>query len=61
FFLSKDGNTGDWNLLLTKDNIKVGYWSQKIFTNLADSANYIEWGGEVYSPPGTTPPPMGER
>ncbi|CAN1146229.1 hypothetical protein LINPERPRIM_LOCUS6747 [Linum perenne] len=37
----------------------MGYWPQKIFTSLADSADYIEWGGEVYSPQGTTPPPMG--
>ncbi|CAN0898118.1 hypothetical protein LINGRAHAP2_LOCUS19532 [Linum grandiflorum] len=37
----------------------MGFWPRKIFTNLVNSANYIEWGGEVYSPPDTIPPPMG--
>ncbi|CAN1140220.1 hypothetical protein LINPERHAP2_LOCUS11733 [Linum perenne] len=37
----------------------MGYWPKNIFTNLADSADYIEWGGEVYSPPGTTLAPIG--
>ncbi|CAN1140210.1 hypothetical protein LINPERHAP2_LOCUS11726 [Linum perenne] len=59
FFVAKDAKTGDWSLVLREDKTTMGYWPQKIFTNLADSADYIEWGGEVYSPPGTTPPPMG--
>ncbi|CAN0903064.1 hypothetical protein LINGRAHAP2_LOCUS22360 [Linum grandiflorum] len=37
----------------------MGYWPREIFTNLVDSVDYIEWGGEVYSPPGTIPTPMG--
>ncbi|CAN0841357.1 hypothetical protein LINGRAHAP2_LOCUS3245 [Linum grandiflorum] len=55
----KDPASGDWFLNVGKGNITIGYWPQKIFTALADSANYVEWGGEVFSPPGTTPPPMG--
>ncbi|CAN0841354.1 hypothetical protein LINGRAHAP2_LOCUS3245, partial [Linum grandiflorum] len=55
----KDPASGDWFLNVGKDNFTVGYWPQKIFTALVDSANYVEWGGEVFSPPGTTPPPMG--
>ncbi|CAN0890393.1 hypothetical protein LINGRAHAP2_LOCUS16408, partial [Linum grandiflorum] len=55
----KDAKTGDWFLWWRNDGIIMGYWPRKIFTNLADSADYIEWGGEVYSPPGIIPPPMG--
>ncbi|CAN1189743.1 hypothetical protein LINPERHAP2_LOCUS40085 [Linum perenne] len=58
-FIGKDTKKRDWYLAVGVSNTIVGYWPQKIFTNLADSANYIEWGGEVYSPRGTTPPPMG--
>ncbi|CAI0557853.1 unnamed protein product [Linum tenue] len=59
FFVRKDAANGDWFLVIGRTNITVGSWPQKIFTALADSANYVEWGGEVYSPPGTDPPPMG--
>ncbi|CAN1300710.1 hypothetical protein LINPERPRIM_LOCUS24665 [Linum perenne] len=59
FIGKKDTKKRDWYLAVGVSNTIVGYWPQKIFTNLADSANYIEWGGEVYSPRGTTPPPMG--
>ncbi|CAN1320482.1 hypothetical protein LINPERPRIM_LOCUS31710 [Linum perenne] len=59
FYIAKDVETGDWVFVLQRNNITMGYWPKKIFTNLADSADYIDWGGEVYSPPGTTPPPMG--
>ncbi|CAN1248461.1 hypothetical protein LINPERPRIM_LOCUS6747, partial [Linum perenne] len=59
YIAKKDVKTGDWVFVLRRNNITMGYWPQKIFTSLADSADYIEWGGEVYSPQGTTPPPMG--
>ncbi|CAN1300707.1 hypothetical protein LINPERPRIM_LOCUS24665, partial [Linum perenne] len=59
FIYTNDTKKRDWYLAVGVSNTIVGYWPQKIFTNLADSANYIEWGGEVYSPRGTTPPPMG--
>ncbi|CAN0925886.1 hypothetical protein LINGRAHAP2_LOCUS35002 [Linum grandiflorum] len=48
----KDSINGNWVLELKEDNTTLGYWPKEIFTDLADSANYIEWGGEVYSPPG---------
>lgn len=51
--------TGNWIFRLTDNNETMGYWPKEIFTSLADSADYIEWGGEVYSPSGITPPPMG--
>ncbi|CAI0414469.1 unnamed protein product [Linum tenue] len=57
-FVRKRATNGDWFLAIGKD-VPIGFWPQRIFTGLADSANYVEWGGEVYSPPGTSPPPMG--
>lgn len=30
----------------------LGYWPSSLFTNLADSASVIQWGGEVYTPDG---------
>ncbi|CAN0897632.1 hypothetical protein LINGRAHAP2_LOCUS19249 [Linum grandiflorum] len=59
FYVGQDAKSGDWFLWWRKDGIIVGYWPRRIFTNLADSADYVEWGGEVYSLPGTIPPPMG--
>ncbi|CAI0458884.1 unnamed protein product [Linum tenue] len=58
-FVYKDPANGNWFLQIGKDNMTVGTWPQKIFTGLSDSANYVEWGGEVYGPVGTTLPPMG--
>ncbi|CAN0841287.1 hypothetical protein LINGRAHAP2_LOCUS3196 [Linum grandiflorum] len=58
-YIGKDTKSGDWSLVYGHDRIIIGKWPHKIFSNLADSANYVEWGGEVYSPPGTDPPPMG--
>ncbi|CAN1295446.1 hypothetical protein LINPERPRIM_LOCUS22825 [Linum perenne] len=55
----KDTKNGDWVLVIGATRITMGYWPNKIFTNLRNPANYIEWGGEVYSPQGTPPPQMG--
>ncbi|CAN1263626.1 hypothetical protein LINPERPRIM_LOCUS11674, partial [Linum perenne] len=59
FVFKKTNKTGDWYFNVGSRNFTVGTWPQRIFTGLADSISNIEWGGEVYSPPGTTPPPMG--
>ncbi|CAN1777938.1 hypothetical protein LINPERHAP1_LOCUS14238, partial [Linum perenne] len=59
FIYTIDVESGDYFFNVGSDNFTVGSWPQKIFTGLADSISTIEWGGEVYSPPGTTPPPMG--
>lgn len=50
---------GNWWLLFEEEHIAVGFWPKRIFTGLGDLANYVEWGGEVFSPPGTPKPPMG--
>ncbi|CAN1295443.1 hypothetical protein LINPERPRIM_LOCUS22825 [Linum perenne] len=59
FYIGKDTKNGDWVLVIGATRITMGYWPNKIFTNLRNPANYIEWGGEVYSPQGTPPPQMG--
>uniref|UniRef100_A0ACD5U251 Uncharacterized protein n=1 Tax=Avena sativa TaxID=4498 RepID=A0ACD5U251_AVESA len=59
-FKSKDD--GDWWLHFGYDNqnlSRVGYWPKNIFTNLADHANYITWGGFTRSSVGDGSPAMG--
>ena len=37
----------------------VGYWPQNLFTYMYGGANFVFWGGQVYSPPNEPSPPMG--
>ncbi|CAO2150401.1 unnamed protein product [Urochloa humidicola] len=46
FLVWKDPGSGNWWLQLGGTN--VGYWPSSIFTYLANSASYVQWGGEVY-------------
>ncbi|XP_057976073.1 protein neprosin-like, partial [Malania oleifera] len=50
---------GDWWLLVGADHIPVGFYPAKLFTQLSEKANYIEWGGEVHGPTDLPSPPMG--
>ncbi|CAL1383528.1 unnamed protein product [Linum trigynum] len=61
FFIRKHPTTGDWFLMIGRYIRILGFWPKEIFTELADFANYAEWGGEVYNPDpdGVTPPQMG--
>ncbi|CAL4990999.1 unnamed protein product [Urochloa decumbens] len=45
FLVWKDPNTHNWWMQL--GGTDVGYWPSSIFTHLANSASYIQWGGEV--------------
>ncbi|KAH7840123.1 hypothetical protein Vadar_012927 [Vaccinium darrowii] len=54
-FLDRDLVNGNWWLLVGSDNIEVGFWPNRIFSGLADSASYVEWGGQVSGPPGPSP------
>ncbi|CAL5001158.1 unnamed protein product [Urochloa decumbens] len=45
FLVWKDPGSGNWWLQLGGTN--VGYWPSSIFTDLANSASNVEWGGEV--------------
>ncbi|KAI8568716.1 hypothetical protein RHMOL_Rhmol02G0222200 [Rhododendron molle] len=58
-YIIRDKPSGNWWLILREENIAVGFWPKRIFTQLGDLANYVEWGGEAFSPPGTVVPPMG--
>ncbi|CAN1181541.1 hypothetical protein LINPERHAP2_LOCUS35457 [Linum perenne] len=54
-----DAANGNWFLNVGDNNDTIGTWPQTIFSGLADFATDLEWGGEVYSPPGTDTPVMG--
>nr|CAB3483934.1 unnamed protein product [Digitaria exilis] len=41
----QDPGSGNWWLQVGGTN--VGYWPSSIFTHLANSASYVQWGGEV--------------
>jgi hypothetical protein len=57
-FCLQGQNDGNWWLKV--GSYILGYWPSSIFTNLANSASSIQWGGEVYSPnPGQTSTHMG--
>lgn len=55
----QDEANGNWWLLLGNNLTEVGFWPKAIFTGLGDLANYVDWGGEAFSPPGTYIPAMG--
>ncbi|XP_030538075.2 uncharacterized protein LOC115746453 [Rhodamnia argentea] len=61
YFIYRDPTTGLWWLELGDDYTVVGFWPKVIFSGggLQDLATYIEWGGQVYSPPDIPSPPMG--
>ncbi|KAL8092068.1 hypothetical protein AgCh_034377 [Apium graveolens] len=42
-----DPNGGNWWMKYGNDNEVVGYWPASLFTNLADGADMIQWGGQV--------------
>ncbi|XP_010544493.1 PREDICTED: uncharacterized protein LOC104817116, partial [Tarenaya hassleriana] len=41
----REKNTGDWWLKV--DGVNVGYWPNSLFTSLKDSADRVDWGGEI--------------
>ncbi|KAK3429158.1 hypothetical protein EUGRSUZ_E00563, partial [Eucalyptus grandis] len=61
YFIYRDPTSGLWWLELGEDYTAVGFWPRVIFSGggLRDLANYVEWGGQVYSPPDIPSPPMG--
>ncbi|RAL43050.1 hypothetical protein DM860_009832 [Cuscuta australis] len=42
----KDPKQGNWWMQYGNDLV-LGYWPSFLFSNLADSANMVQWGGEV--------------
>nr|XP_016494326.1 PREDICTED: uncharacterized protein LOC107813558 [Nicotiana tabacum] len=55
----QDLANGNWWLLFGESNEQVGFWPQRLFSNLASFATSVEWGGVAYSPPSMSEPPMG--
>ncbi|XP_055822249.1 uncharacterized protein LOC129890795 [Solanum dulcamara] len=58
-YIYRDQADGNWWLLMGQNYEKIGFWPHIIFTELADFATNVEWGGVVYNPPGVPEPPMG--
>ncbi|KAK9985105.1 hypothetical protein SO802_034630 [Lithocarpus litseifolius] len=54
-----DSSNGNWFLKYGHDETVIGFWPKNAFTALGDGANYVYWGGEIFSPPGVPSPPMG--
>lgn len=51
---------GQWWLSFGKNEVQIGYWPREIFgTELADAAEYVEWGGEAKCTRGESGPEMG--
>ncbi|KAF7151015.1 hypothetical protein RHSIM_Rhsim02G0222400 [Rhododendron simsii] len=59
FIRVDDLANGNWWLLVGDDFTPFGFWAKKISGDLANPTSYVEWGGKVYSPPGTPTPEMG--
>ncbi|KAK4728086.1 hypothetical protein R3W88_021074 [Solanum pinnatisectum] len=57
--IARDQANGNWWLFMEENHIQIGFWPQRIFTELTSFATNVEWGGVVYSPPGVPKPPMG--
>ncbi|WMV43073.1 hypothetical protein MTR67_036458 [Solanum verrucosum] len=59
--IARDQAKGNWWLFMEENHIQIGFWPQRIFTELTSFATNVEWGGVVYSPPGVPEPPMGSN
>ncbi|KAJ0962697.1 hypothetical protein J5N97_027819 [Dioscorea zingiberensis] len=55
----RDPVTLNWWLILGPDKEPIGYWPTKLFTNLADHANRVDFGGTAGNDDGFDMPPMG--
>ncbi|KAK9735958.1 hypothetical protein RND81_04G241100 [Saponaria officinalis] len=57
--IEKHQDDGNWwfSLIYQNSKIQIGYWPQSLFTLLKDSANQVEFGGEINDPNGANPPP----
>ncbi|XP_062086551.1 protein neprosin-like [Humulus lupulus] len=52
-FVYRDAANGNWWLLLGNSGTEIGFWPGRIFSSLNSGlGNYVEWGGEAYSPLG---------
>ncbi|XP_060210225.1 protein neprosin-like [Lycium barbarum] len=49
-YIDRDLANGNWWLLIGKDQVQVGFWPQRIFTELDNFATSVEWGGVTYTP-----------
>ncbi|KAL2902478.1 hypothetical protein RDABS01_027560, partial [Bienertia sinuspersici] len=59
FFVYQDAKNGNWWLEVGADAVVLGFWPQKIFGGLHNSASYIACGGEASGPSDLGHPQMG--
>ncbi|XP_057418781.1 uncharacterized protein LOC130712991 [Lotus japonicus] len=59
FKVLQDRTTGNWWVIMGGNSNLIGYWPKNIFTHLKDGASWIQYGGETYTTPNLTSPPMG--
>ncbi|CAO2837320.1 unnamed protein product [Amaranthus hypochondriacus] len=56
-FIDKHQDDGHWWLSLGPQKEEVGYWPKTLFTTLGDTADQVEWGGEINNPDSSSPKP----
>ncbi|KAK3183037.1 hypothetical protein Dsin_030323 [Dipteronia sinensis] len=59
FLVYQDRPTGNWWLVVSKDNKFVGYWPKELFNDLIDGAETVAWGGFAVAGESRNCPPMG--
>ncbi|KAH9710425.1 NEP-interacting protein 1 [Citrus sinensis] len=55
----QDQPTGNWWLVLSDDNVFVGYWPKELFNHLSGGAETVAWGGIAIAGKNGVSPPMG--
>ncbi|KAJ0962695.1 hypothetical protein J5N97_027817 [Dioscorea zingiberensis] len=55
----RDPITLNWWLIYGREKEPIGYWPTKLFTNLANHANRVDFGGAAGNADGFDMPPMG--
>uniref|UniRef100_A0A803L9D9 Neprosin PEP catalytic domain-containing protein n=1 Tax=Chenopodium quinoa TaxID=63459 RepID=A0A803L9D9_CHEQI len=53
----KHQDDGNWWLSFSRTKEDIGYWPKELFTSLKEFSNQVEWGGEIYNPELSRPPP----
>ncbi|CAN4077753.1 unnamed protein product [Withania somnifera] len=59
-YIYRDTGIGNWWLLMGESYEPIGFWPNRIFTDLAGFASVVDWGGVTYNPPGLPEPPMAQ-
>lgn len=58
FHIRQGFDIGIWEIQLSNDTV-LGFFGPGVFKEMEEFGTYVEWGGQVYSPPNTALPQMG--